>query len=234
MDTLSEVASAAFRLITTGDADLLSAVGTSLLVSVTATAIAFASGAPLGCLLAVAAFPFRKATLVLVNALLGLPPVVIGLVVYVALSRSGPFASLGLLFTPQAMIIAQTLLTLPIVIALTHRATQAYWHDYGDALLLDGAGTGRSVATLLTMARAGLVTVVLAAFGRAIAEVGAIMIVGGNIRGHTRTMTTAIALETSKGDLALAMGLGLILVGLSVLVSGLAFVVGRDIGQGRG
>ncbi len=173
------------------------------------------------------AFPGRPAALVVVNALLGMPSVVIGLIVYLLLSRAGPFGSLGLLFTTKAMIIAQTTLTLPIVVALTHRATQGYWRDYGDALSIDGAKTGRCVLALLAMARWGMVTVALAAFGRAVAEVGAIMIVGGNIRDHTRTMTTAIALETSKGDLALAMGLGIVLVALMLLVSTVTFVLGQ-------
>ncbi len=227
MDTLSQATADAARLIMSGNADLLSAVKTSLSVSLTATAFACVIGAPLGALLAIRAFPGKPAALIVVNALLGMPPVVVGLIVYLLLSRAGPLGSLGLLFTTKAMIIAQVTLTLPIVVALTHRATHALWKDYGDALLIDGAGTGRTVLTLLAMARDPLVTVGLAAFGRAIAEVGAIMIVGGNIRGHTRTMTTAIALETSKGDLALAMGLGMILVALTVLVSGAAFILAR-------
>jgi tungstate transport system permease protein len=227
MDTLSQATSAAARLIGSGNADLVSAVKTSLSVSLTATAIACLVGAPLGAFMAIRPFPGRPAALIVVNALLGMPPVVVGLIVYLLLSRPGPLGGLGLLFTTKAMIMAQVALTLPIVVALTHRATNTFWKDFGDALLIDGARTWRCVLVLLAMARSALVTVGLAAFGRAIAEVGAIMIVGGNIRGHTRTMTTAIALETSKGDLALAVALGMILVALTVLVSGAAFVLGR-------
>jgi tungstate transport system permease protein len=231
MDTLSEATIAAARLIVSGNADLVSAVTTSLFVSLTATAFACVIGAPLGTFMAMRRFPGRPGVLIVVNALLGMPPVVVGLVVYLLLSRSGPLGTLGLLFTTKAMIIAQVALTLPIVVALTHRATSTFWKNFGDALLIDGARTGRCMLTLLAMARGALVTVGLAAFGRAIAEVGAIMIVGGNIRGQTRTMTTAIALETSKGDLALAMGLGMILVALTVLVSGAAFMLGRAADQ---
>jgi tungstate transport system permease protein len=227
MNLLPEAARAALHLIASGNADLVAAVQTSLSVSLTATLVACCVGAPLGAWLVLRPFPGRQLVLIAINALLGLPPVVVGLAVYLLLSRSGPLGGLGLLFTTQAMMIAQIALTLPIVIALTHRATLPYWRDYGDALLIDGARTLRCLLTLLAMARSALVTVALAAFGRAIAEVGAIMIVGGNMRGHTRTMTTAIALETSKGDLSLAMGLGMILVALTVLVSGAAFMLAR-------
>jgi tungstate transport system permease protein len=153
---------------------------------------------------------------------------VVGLAVYLLLSRSGPLGGLGLLFTPAAMVIAQVILTAPIVAALTHRATEDLWAEYGDALQLDGASRPRAVWTLLAMARAGLVTVFLAAFGRAIAEVGAIILVGGNIRDHTRTMTTAIVLLTSEGDLPLALGLGLILIALTLAFSALVFAIGRS------
>jgi tungstate transport system permease protein len=171
--------------------------------------------------------PGRTVILIVVNAGLGLPPVVIGLGAYLVLSRSGPLGALGLLFTPTAMVAAQTLLTLPIVVALSHRATEGLWATYGDELVIDGASKVRSIWTLLTIARAGMVTVFLSAFGRAIAEVGAILIVGGNIRGFTRTMTTAIALETSTGDLPLALALGLILIALSLAVSAAAFATNR-------
>jgi tungstate transport system permease protein len=217
----------ALALIGSRDPDLWQAVLLSLQVSVTASLIAFVIGAPVGAYLAVRRFAGRSAVLVLANAFLGLPPVVVGLAVYVALSQSGPLGGLRLLFTPAAMIIAQTLLTLPIVIALTHRATAGFWERFGDSLTIDGASPRRSVLILLAMARAGLVTTYLAAFGRAIAEVGAIMMVGGNIRGYTRTMTTAIALETSKGNLALALGLGLILISLATGVSAAAFLLDR-------
>ena len=217
----------AFGLIASRDADLWMAVSLSLQVSLSASLIAFVIGAPLGGYLAVRRFAGRAAILVLVNALLGLPPVVVGLAVYILLSHAGPLGGLGLLFTPAAMIVAQTLLTLPIVIALTHRGTSGFWDRFGDSLTVDGASHARSVFILLAMARAGLITAYLAAFGRAIAEVGAIMMVGGNIRGYTRTMTTAISLETSKGNLALALALGLILISLALAVSAAAFLLGR-------
>ena len=229
METLTGAATSAFWLIVTGDPDVWAAVTTSLRVSVTASLAAFAVGAPVGALVAVRRFPGRRALLVAANALMGLPPVVAGLAVYLLLSRSGPLGGLGLLFTVQAMIVAQWLLTLPIVVALTHRLTEESWSHYGDALCIDGAGVRRSAWTLLAMQGPALVTVLLAAFGRAIAEVGAIMIVGGNIRGHTRTMTTAIALETSKGELATALGLGAILVALTLLVSTGAMLIERQL-----
>jgi tungstate transport system permease protein len=223
----AEAFALALNLIGSRDADLWMAVALSLQVSLTASLLAFVLGAPLGAYIAVRPFAGRSAILVLVNALLGLPPVVVGLAVYILLSQSGPLGGLGLLFTPAAMIVAQTVLTLPIVIALTHRATAGFWQRFGDSLTVDGASRARSIVTLLAMARAGLITAYLAAFGRAIAEVGAIMMVGGNIRGYTRTMTTAIALETSKGNLALALALGLILISLALAVSAAAFLFGR-------
>jgi len=217
----------AVDLITAFDPELVGIVALSLRVSLTATFIAFLIGAPLGAALAVRRFPGRSAIIILVNALLGLPPVVAGLLVYLLVSRSGPLGALGILFTPAAMILAQALLALPIVVALVHRLLEALWVEYGDVLLADGASRRRAVATLFNIGRAGLVTAFLAAFGRAIAEVGAILIVGGNIRGYTRTMTTAITLETSKGDLPLALGLGIILVCLSLAVSAAALALGR-------
>ena len=189
--------------------------------------IAFLAGAPLGAALAVSRFRGRTGLVVFVNALLGLPPVVVGLFVYLMLSRAGPMGWLGWLSTPAAMITAQGILTLPIVIAYTHRICQPLWVEYGDSLLIGGASRLRAIPVLLAMAREGLVTAFLAGFGRAIAEVGAIIIVGGNIRGYTRTMTTAIALETSRGDLPLALGLGLILIALSLLVSTAGVLLGR-------
>ena len=161
------------------------------------------------------------------NALLGLPPVVVGLAVYLLLSRSGPLGSFGLLFTPTAMIIAQAVLGTPIVIALVHRMMVDVWATYGDSLLVDGASRLRAIVPIMRIGRDGLLTAFLAAFGRAIAEVGAIIIVGGNIRGYTRTMTTAIALETSKGDLSLALALGMILIVLSMAVSAASLFLGR-------
>jgi tungstate transport system permease protein len=216
----------AFELIAGLDPELVGIVLLSLRVSLTATLIAFLLGAPLGAALAVYRFPGRSGLLVVVNALLGLPPVVVGLLIYLLVSRSGPLGALGILFTPAAMILAQALLALPIVIALAHRHMEGLWAEYGDVLLADGASRPRAMATLFNIGRAGLVTAFLAAFGRAIAEVGAILIVGGNIRNYTRTMTTAITLETSKGDLPLALGLGIILVCLSLAVSASALTLG--------
>jgi tungstate transport system permease protein len=227
MTELGQAALLALNLILGLDPELFAIVGLSLRVSLSATVIAFVLGAALGTALALIAFPGRRAMVIVVNALLGLPPVVVGLLVYLLLSRSGPLGSLGLLFTPGAMIIAQAILGTPIVAALVHRAIEELWRDYGDALQMDGASLSRAGFELLAMAKAALLTTFLAAFGRAIAEVGAILVVGGNIRGATRTMTTAIALETSKGDLALALGLGLILISLSLLVSTLAFSMQR-------
>jgi tungstate transport system permease protein len=216
------------------DPDLVEIVLLSLRVSLSASIIAMLIGAPLGGALAVSRFWGRQAVVVLMNALLGLPPVVVGLAIYLILSRSGPFGFMGLLFTPAAMVIAQTVLTTPIVIALVHRTAAALWSDYNDLLRVDGASRFRSAVELLLMGRAALLTAFLAAFGRAIAEVGAIIIVGGNIRGFTRTMTTTIALETSKGDLPLALALGFILILLSVGVSTTAFLLAGLTGRRRG
>jgi tungstate transport system permease protein len=176
----------AFTLIGSFDAELRGIVALSLAVSLTASACAFAIGAPLGTALAVYRFPGRGALIVAVNALLGLPPVVVGLAVYLLLSRSGPLGTFGILFTPSAMVIAQGILALPIVIALVHRPAVGHWHAYGEALLVDGASRLRTIWPLMNIGRDGLLTAFLAAFGRAIAEVGAIIIVGGNIRGYTR------------------------------------------------
>ena len=232
MEEIGQAAVLAAGLLIHGDPELIGIILLSLRVSLSATGIAFALGAPLGAWLALARFPGRTGLLVLANAALGLPPVVVGLLVYLALSRSGPLGTFGLLFTPGAMIIAQTMLAVPIVIALTHRIAEGFWAEYGDALTIDGISRAGAVATLLAMSRAGLVTVFLSAFGRVIAEVGAILVVGGNIRGFTRTMTTAIALETSKGDLPLALGLGLVLILLSIAVSVAAFSIHRLIARG--
>jgi len=227
MEPLSSALSHAVRLIVTGDRDLYSAVATSLQVSLTATAIATIVGAPLGTLLAVSRFTGRRMVLVFSSALMGIPPVVVGLIVYLLLSRAGPLGDLGLLFTRQAMVMAQVLLTFPIVVVLTYRVTSESWQSHGDALRIDGAKAVRCAWVLLHMNGTALVTVFLAAFGRAIAEVGAIVLVGGNIRGDTRTMTTAIALETAKGELAVAMGLGIILLTLIVLVSAAVYEIER-------
>jgi len=227
MNDFAAAFATAFALIGGFDAELRDIVTVSLGVSLSASFCAFAIGAPLGTALAVYRFPGRGALVVIVNALLGLPPVVVGLAVYLLLSRSGPLGSFGILFTPAAMVIAQCALGTPIVIALAHRTAVGLWPAYGDALLVDGASRLRTLWPLMSIGRDGLLTAFLAAFGRAIAEVGAIIIVGGNIRGYTRTMTTAIALETSKGDLSLALALGMILIALSMAVSAVSLFFGR-------
>lgn len=222
---------AAFTLIGEADPELLGIVALSVRVSLTASIVALLIGAPFGAFLAISRFRGRQAVIVLTNALLGLPPVVVGLALYLLLSRSGPLGAAGLLFTPTAMVIAQTLLATPIVVALVHRPASLLWAEYGDLARIDGLSTLRSIGLLFALGRTSLLTAFLAAFGRAIAEVGAIIIVGGNIRGFTRTMTTAIALETSKGDLPLALGLGLILLALSVAVSTVAFLLVGRVGE---
>ncbi len=227
MSELAGAAGIALKLILGLDADLLRIVRLSLGVSLSAVLLASVLGMPLGAALAVFAFRCRQPLIVLFNALMGLPPVVVGLAVYLLLSRAGPLGFLGLLFTPGAMVTAQAILVTPIVIVLTQRAVSEPWSAYGDALLVDGASRLRAIRELLAMSGAGLLTAFLAGFGRAIAEVGAIIIVGGNIAGVTRTMTTAIALETSRGNLPLALGLGMILIALSVGVSALAFLLTR-------
>jgi tungstate transport system permease protein len=214
-------------LIARCDPELREIVVLSLVVSLTASVCAFLIGSPIGTALAVYRFWGRGPLIVLANALLGLPPVVVGLAVYLLLSRSGPLGSLGMLFTPTAMIIAQAVLGTPIVVALVHRTMVGIWAAYGDALLVDGASRLRAMAPIMSIGREGLLTAFLAAFGRAIAEVGAIIIVGGNIQGYTRTMTTAIALETSKGDLSFALALGIILIVLSMVVSAVSLLFGR-------
>ncbi|MFL6791040.1 MAG: ABC transporter permease [Bradyrhizobium sp.] len=228
MNDFTQSAATALSLIGSLDSEVAGIVSLSLRVSLSASLIALAIGAPIGALLAISRFRGRQAVIVLVNAFLGLPPVVAGLGLYLLLSRSGPLGFAGLLFTPTAMIAAQAILATPIVVALVHRPTSALWAEYADLVRTDGLSRFRSMMLLFSLGRASLLTAFLAAFGRAIAEVGAILIVGGNIRGYTRTMTTAIALETSKGELALALGLGLILLSLSVTVSTVAFLlVGR-------
>ena len=215
----------AISLLASADTELGAIVGLSLRISLAASAIGFALGLPVGAALAMLRFPGRAALVLLSNTLLGLPPVVAGLVVYLALSRSGPLGVLGILFTPAAMVLAQVVLTMPIAAALSHRALSPHWQQLADPLLVDGAGFFRSVSVLAGAARAALATAFLACFGRAIAEVGAILVVGGNIRGHTRTMTTAIALETQKGDLALALALGMVLLGTALAVNALGLAL---------
>jgi tungstate transport system permease protein len=219
---------AAFGLLIGLDADLVEIVGRSLHVSVTAVTVAALVGLPLGGALAILRFPGREAILIGLSALMGLPPVVVGLLVYLMLSRAGPLGPLGLLFTPEAMIIAQGLLVTPIIAALARQIVEDLWEEYGEQLRSLGAGPWDSLWTLIRDGRVALLTVVLAGFGRASAEVGAVMIVGGNIDHVTRVMTTAIALETSKGDLPLALGLGIVLFCLSLAINALAFLV-RDL-----
>jgi len=223
----SQAIAAAFHLIVTGDDHLARIVALSLAVSFTATAAASLIGLPMGAALALARFPGRNAVIVVLNAMMGFPPVVAGLLIYLLLSRAGPLGSFGLLFTPSAMIVAQAFLVTPIVAALTRQVIETLWVEYEDVLRSFRAGHVRAIATLLWGARISLATALLAGFGRAIAEVGAIIIVGGNIDGYTRTMTTAIALETSKGDLPLALGLGLILVSLTLVVNAFVHGIGR-------
>jgi tungstate transport system permease protein len=187
--------------------------------------VAAAIGLPAGAALAVWRFPGRRLLIVAVNSLLGLPPAVVGLALYLLLSRSGPLGWLELLFTPTAMVIAQAVLALPIITALTHRAAEELWANYGDALMDLGANRLSAVPALIAMGRLSMLTAVLAGFGRTMSEVGAIIVVGGNIAGYTRTMTTAIVLETSRGDLPLALGLGLVLIGLTLMISAAAFAL---------
>ncbi|MDP2239285.1 MAG: ABC transporter permease [Burkholderiales bacterium] len=225
MNDLTQAFAAAFKLIGRLDPELLGIVTLSLEVSVTAVMIAAAMGLPLGAALAVERFRGRQAIVVLLNALMGLPPVVVGLVVYLLLSRAGPLGSLGILFTPTAMIIAQSILITPIIAALSRQTIEDAWREYEEQLCSLGARQLTAALTLLWDTRYSLVTIVLAGFGRAAAEVGAVIIVGGNIDGVTRVMTTAIALETSKGDLPLALGLGIILVGLVITLNAAASLI---------
>ena len=216
------------------DTGLMQVVALSLAVSLSATAVASLLGLPLGAALAILHIPGRRALVLAANALLGLPPVVAGLALYLLLSRSGPLGSLGLLFTPAAMVLAQVVLALPVVTALAHRAADGIWATYGDDLRINGASRRRAVLTVLAVGRADMLTAVLAGFGRTVSEVGAILIVGGNIAGHTRTMTTSIVLETSKGNLAFALALGSVLVAISLAVSAAAFLAaGRPHGGRR-
>jgi tungstate transport system permease protein len=231
MNDFTQAIASAFSLIVRGDPELLGIVTLSLRVSLTASLIALLIGAPFGAFLAVSRFRGRQALVVLTNAFLGLPPVVAGLGVFLLLSRAGPLGSAGLLFTPTAMIIAQAVLATPIVVALVHRPASLLWAEYADLARIDGLSTWKTIGLVFALGRASILTAFLAAFGRAIAEVGAIIIVGGNIRGYTRTMTTAIALETSKGDLSLALALGIILILLSMSVSAVSLFFGRALGQ---
>lgn len=216
---------AAFAMVAGLDPDLAEIVGLSLRVSLLAVGLATLIGMPVGAAVALFRFPGRTVLVVGLNALMGLPPVVVGLIVYLLLSRAGPLGVFGLLFSPAAMIVAQVLLVSPIIAALTRQVVEDLWVEYEDQMRSLGAGPGRALTALLWDGRFTLITAVLAGFGRASAEVGAVMIVGGNIDHVTRVMTTAIALEVSKGDLALALGLGIVLMTLSLAVNAAAYLV---------
>ncbi len=210
---------AAFWLVATLDADLVEITLRSLQVTVTAVIIACMIGMPLGTFLAIQRFRFRRTVIAVLNALMGLPPVVVGLIVYLFLSRSGPFGALDLIFTPTAMIIAQVVIVTPLVASIAHQAVRDLWAEYHDLLISLNATKRQRMNTLLWDSRRALLTAALAGFGRAIGEVGAVMIVGGNIDHVSRILTTAIALETSKGNFALALGLGFVLIGLAIAVN---------------
>ena len=215
----------ALDLMANGDSEFVRVVAISLELSLAAAVLGSAIGLPLGALVAIGRFPGRRSLIVSLNALLGLPSVVVGLVVYLMLSRAGPLGTWGLLFTPGAIVIAQTVLVIPIVAALARQVVEDSWNEYAEQLRSLGVGTGRAVRTLLWDTRFSLLTVALAGFGRAASEVGAVMIVGGNIDGVTRVMTTAIALETSKGDLPLALALGLVLILVVLAVNAGAYAI---------
>ncbi len=224
---------AAGHLILTLDGDLVEIILRSLHVTLTAVAIASLIGLPLGAWLAVNRFRFRRYVIALLNALMGLPPVVVGLIVYLMLSRSGPFGVLGLLFTPTAMIIAQCIIITPLIASIAHQALRDLWAEYHDLLISISTTRRQRIATLLWDGRRALLTSTLAGFGRAIGEVGAILIVGGNIDHVTRVLTTAIALETSKGDFALALALGFILIALAIIVNILIHTLSQTETRGR-
>jgi tungstate transport system permease protein len=219
MNDIFEGLRAAFWLVVSLDADLLEISLRSLQVSLTALVIACALAIPFGTFLAIRRFRYRRLTISLLNAFMGLPPVVVGLIVYILLSRSGPFGVLGLLFTPTAMIIAQVIIITPLIASITHQAMRELWAEYHDLLISLNTSGKQRVKTLIWDGRRNLLTAALAGFGRAIGEVGAIMIVGGNIDNATRVLTTAIALETGKGDFALALALGFVLIGIAILIN---------------
>jgi tungstate transport system permease protein len=225
MHEIADSFAGAVALIGSLDPTLRSIVFLSLKVSLSAVLLATLVGMPLGAAVAVARFPGRNALIVLLNALMGLPPVVVGLVVYLLLSRAGPLGSAGLLFTPSAMVIAQTILILPIIAALCRQAVEDAWGEYEEQLRSLGVDGTRAALTVLWDIRFSLLTALLAGLGRASAEVGAVMIVGGNIDGVTRVMTTTIALETSKGDLPLALSLGIVLIAIVLTLNAAAHLV---------
>jgi tungstate transport system permease protein len=224
---------AAFWLIVTLDADLVEITARSLQVSLSALIIASTIALPFGAWLAIRRFRHRRTAIAVLNALMGLPPVVVGLIVYLLLSRSGPFGVFGLLFTPTAMIIAQVIIITPLIASITHQAMRELWAEYHDLLISLNTSKRQRIATLIWDGRRALLTAALAGFGRAIGEVGAIMIVGGNIDHATRVLTTAIALETGKGDFALALGLGFVLIALALAVNILIHSLSRTEREGR-
>jgi tungstate transport system permease protein len=225
MGELGQAFWTAWAMIGSGNDQLVRIVLLSLRVSLSAVILAAIIGLPLGAVVALTRFPGRAGVVAVLNGLMGLPPVVVGLLVYLTLSRAGPLGSFGLLFTPTAMIIAQTVLIAPIIAALARQVIEDAWREYDEQLRSLGARLPDSVWTLIWDTRFSLVTVVLAGLGRAAAEVGAVMIVGGNIDGITRVMTTSIALETSKGDLPLALALGIVLIGIVLLLNMAAYAV---------
>ncbi|KIC37858.1 MULTISPECIES: ABC transporter permease [unclassified Leisingera] len=225
--------SQAFWLLVTLDADLVEITLRSLRVTLTALVVACAIALPLAAFLAVRRFRMRRATIAVLNALMGLPPVVVGLVVYVFLSRAGPFGVFGLLFTPTAMIIAQVIIVVPLVASVAHQSLRELWSDYHDLLISMNATQFQRIQALLWDGRRALLTAALAGFGRAIGEVGAIMVVGGNIDHATRVLTTAIALETGKGEFAMALGLGFVLIALAIAVNLAIHWLGRTESEGR-
>jgi len=229
---MSDAFAAALHLLFPPDPHLVDIVLLSLRVSLAAVALATLVGLPLGAAIAVSRFPGRRALIVLLNAFMGLPPVVVGLVIYLLLSRAGPLGPLGLLFTPTAMVIEQTVLIVPIIAALSRQAIEDAWREYEEQLRSLGTQRLGAALTLLWDTRFSLLTTVLAGFGRAAAEVGAVMIVGGNIDGVTRVMTTTIALETSKGDLPLALGLGAILIAIVIVLNAAAYAT-KEVAQRR-
>ncbi len=227
MNTISDAFLLSLQMMAQLDPELLRIIGLSLRVSLTAVIIGSIIGLPLGALLALTRFPGRNGCIVLLNACMGLPPVVVGLIVYLILSRSGPLGAFGWLFTPAGMVMAQVVLITPIVAALSRQTVADLWVEYEEQLRSLGLTPMKAIATLLWDGRYSLSTAVFAGFGRAIAEVGAIIIVGGNINGFTRTMTTAISLETSRGDLALAMALGIVLLAIAISINAAATAAGN-------
>ncbi len=233
MFELIEGLKAAFRLVITFDPELWEISLRSLRVTLTALLIASLIAMPLGTYLAVQRFRYRRFVIAIINALMGLPPVVVGLIVYILLSRSGPFGVFNLLFTPTAMIIAQVVIITPLIASIAHQAMRELWAEYHDLLISLNTTKAQRIRTLIWDGRRNLLTAALAGFGRAIGEVGAIMIVGGNIDNVTRVLTTAIALETGKGDFALALGLGFVLIGIAVVVNLAIHALSRTEREGR-